>query len=151
MPVDVGVIGRCFPDLTVDVERGRLRLFAKAIGETDPVYTDLAAARAAGHPDLPVPPTMLFGLELDQPDPYRWLDEIGVDLRHVLHGEQSFTYDALAYAGDRLTLSARVSDAYVKDGGRLSFVVRDTDVRRDATRIAAMRQVIVVRDTGGTS
>jgi hypothetical protein len=29
---------------------GRLRFFAKAIGQTDPVYTDEAAARAAGHP-----------------------------------------------------------------------------------------------------
>ena len=34
--------------------------FAAAIGETDPVYTDLDAARAAGHRDLPVPPTFLF-------------------------------------------------------------------------------------------
>ncbi len=39
------------------MERGRLRMFAAAIGETDPIYTDVEAARAAGHPDLPVPPT----------------------------------------------------------------------------------------------
>ena len=45
--------------------RGRLRFFAKAIGETDPVYTDDAAARDAGYPDLPAPPTFLFAAELD--------------------------------------------------------------------------------------
>ncbi len=146
MRIDPAVIGRSFPDVTVDVERGRLRLFAKAIGETDPVYTDVAAARAAGHRDLPVPPTLLFGLELDREDPHGWLGDIGIDLRRILHGEQSFTYAAPAYAGDALTFSSRVSDAYVKKAGRLGFLVRDTDVRRNGDDIAAMRQIIVVRE-----
>src|SRR3546814_5874130 len=43
----------------VDVEAGFLKFFAKATGETDPVYFDDAAARAAGHPSIPVPPTYI--------------------------------------------------------------------------------------------
>jgi MaoC dehydratase-like protein len=34
-------------------------IFARTIGQADPVYTDLAAARAAGHRDLPVPGLLL--------------------------------------------------------------------------------------------
>ena len=52
-------IGHELPDSVMTIERSRLQFFAKAIGETDPVYTDVAAARAAGYADLPAPPTFL--------------------------------------------------------------------------------------------
>src|SRR5213076_1850421 len=57
---DKSLIGRQMSQGTVDVEKGRLRFFAKAIGESDPVYTDESAARDAGHPTLPVPPTFFM-------------------------------------------------------------------------------------------
>ncbi|MPY78402.1 MAG: hypothetical protein GEV04_07875, partial [Actinophytocola sp.] len=51
--------------IEADIERGRLRFFAKAIGQKDPIYSDVDAARRAGHPDLPVPPTFFFSMELE--------------------------------------------------------------------------------------
>jgi acyl dehydratase len=134
-----------FVPLTVEVERGRLRFFAKATGQTDPVYLDLDAARAAGHPDLPVPPTFLFSLGLEAADPFGYVDRLGIDLRFVLHGEQSFTYHHLAYAGDRLTLEERIVDVYTKRGGALEFVVKQTDITRDGQPVAQTRSVIVIR------
>ena len=88
-----------FEPIVVTVERGRLALFARVTGQADPVYTDLAAARAAGHPDLPVPPTFFFGLELEMPAPFGYLAELGIDLRQVLHGRQTFRYHALPTRG----------------------------------------------------
>ena len=69
--IDRKFIGYRTEPFTVEVEKGRLRMFAKAIGETDPIYTDEAAAQAAGYRSLPVPPTFLFCLEMEQPDPLR--------------------------------------------------------------------------------
>ena len=46
---DKNLIGHKIGAYSVDVEKGRLRFFAKAIGETDAIYTDEAAAQAAGH------------------------------------------------------------------------------------------------------
>lgn len=134
-----------FEPLTVTVERGRLAFFATATGQTDPVYVDLDAAKAAGHPDLPVPPTFFFSLELEAPAPLAWLAGLGVDLRRLLHGEQSFTYHAPVHAGDTLTLSARIADAYSKKGGTLDFLVKDTEVRRGGELVAEARTVMVVR------
>ena len=59
----------------------------------------MQTANAAGHRDLPVPPSFLFGIELERHDPFEWLAGVGVDLRRVLHGEQSFTYHSQAVAG----------------------------------------------------
>ncbi len=141
------IIGTEHPTVTVDVERGRLRAFAHAIGEPDPVYVDVDAAHAAGHPDLPVPPTFLFGLAFaGGADDFGWLTELGVDLRHVLHGEQAFTYHEVAHAGDTVQLHPRIVGVYSKRGGALQFLVRETHVRRrDGQAVADLRMTLVVR------
>jgi N-terminal half of MaoC dehydratase len=148
--IDPAAIGTELPTLEVDVERGRLRSFASAIGETDPVYSDLGAAKAAGHADLPVPPTFLFGLGLGRgAADFAWLADLGVDLRHVLHGEQSFTYHSVAHAGDTLTLAPKITDVFSKRGGALQFLVRETAVRdAGGNPVADLRETIVVRDPG---
>ena len=146
MPIPLSVIGTTSAPVTVVIERGRLRLFAKATGQTDPTYLDLDAARAADHPDLPVPPTFLFGLELEQPDPFAWLGALGVDLNAVLHGGQAFSYAAMAYAGDTLTVTSTITDVRSKKGGELELVDRRSEVTRDGAVVAVLEQTVVVRN-----
>jgi acyl dehydratase len=134
-----------FDPVVVTTARERLAFFAKATGQRDPVYRDLDAAQAAGHPDVPIPPSFYFSLELEQPDPFGWLTALGVDLRRVLHGEQSFTYHAMAYAGDSLTLRPRIVDVTVKKGGALELLTKQTDVTRGDEVIAEAVSVIIVR------
>ena len=138
------------PELTVDVERGRLALFARATGQTDPAYTEVAAARAAGHPDLPVPPTFFFSLEFEQPDPFDYLVDLGVDMRHVLHGEQGFAYHAMAYAGDTLTVRRRITDVTSKKSGAMELLTKQSEIARGNEAIATATAVIVVHHPGGT-
>ena len=132
-----------FEPVVVTPERGRLALFARVTGQTDPIYSDVAAARAAGHPDLPVPPTFLFGLELEPPDPFGYLADLGIDLRQVLHGRQAFQYHAMAYAGDTLTLCSHIADVISR--ATLQILVKQTGVTRDGELIADMGSTIVVR------
>ena len=146
MPLDRSVIGYKSAGLVVDVERGRLRFFAKATGQADPVYSDLEVARAAGHRDLPVPPTFLACLSLDAPSPSDYLDKLGIDPVTILHGEQAFEYLAPVYAGDTVTFSTVISDIYEKKGGALEFIVRTTDVTRDGEPVARMTMSAVVRN-----
>jgi N-terminal half of MaoC dehydratase len=129
-----------------DVERGRLRFFAKATGQTDPTYFDLDAARAAGHRDLPVPPTFLSNsLELELPDPLDWLAELGGDLTMTTHAEQAFRYHKMAYAGDSLILQRRIVDVYTKKRGLLEFVVKQTDIQRGGEILAEALFTIALR------
>jgi len=145
--IDRKFIGHELPPHSARVEAGRLRLFAKAIGENDPMFTDEAAARAAGHRGLPAPPTMAFCLDMDVPDPFGYLAEMGVPVQNILHGEQSFTYHAPIYAGDSLSFRSRIADIYAKKGGALEFIVKETRVEnQDATLVAELRAVVVVRN-----
>ncbi len=134
-----------FSPLTFEVERGRLRSFARSTGETNPVYTNVEAARAAGHRDLLVPPTFFFSMTLESDAPFGYLEALGVDLRFVLHGEQTFDYHNLAFAGDTLVLRDRIVDVFDKRGGAMEFVVKQTDVHRADKLIATATSVVVVR------
>ncbi|MDT4809518.1 hypothetical protein FQZ97_424090 [compost metagenome] len=143
---DKSLIGRSLGVTSAEVEKGRLRFFAKAIGETDPIYTDEAAAKAAGYKSLPVPPTFLFCLAGEGRDLVEQLDIFGFDLGRILHAEQSFVYHQVAVAGDTLTFDTRVADVYDKKGGALQFVVNETRVtNQDGEHIADLRSSLVQR------
>jgi acyl dehydratase len=143
--IDKQHIGKKLPVFKVTTDAWRLRFFAKAIGETNPIYFDEAAARDAGHPTLPLPLTFLFSLEFEQPNT-SWRDELGMNVARILHGEQSFTYHRMAYAGDVLQFESHIADIYEKKGGALTFIVRETRVTdHRGESIADLRSVIVQR------
>ncbi|MBO3277402.1 MaoC family dehydratase N-terminal domain-containing protein [Pseudomonas schmalbachii] len=144
---DKSLIGHVTTQGSVEVEKGKLRFFAKAIGETDPVYTDEAVAKAAGHKSLPVPPTMLMPLMSEiRGDIGGLMKLLGWDLGRILHAEQSFTYHKMAYAGDVLSFETRISDVYEKKGGALQFVVQESRVtNQDGEHIADVRNSLVHR------
>ena len=144
--IDKKHIGKVLPGFKATAEAGQLRFFAKAIGETDPVYFDVAAARDAGHPNLPLPPTFLFSLEFEQPSS-GWRQEIGIVPSRILHGEQQFSYHRMAYAGDTLQYESRLADIYDKKNGALEFIVRETRVtNQNGEHVADLRSIIVQRN-----
>ena len=144
--IDRQWIGRELGSSVLPIERSRLKFFAKAIGETDPVYTDEAAARAAGHADLPAPPTFLFAAELDNGATDRLLADLGVPIATILHGEQGFTYHRTACVGDVVTVDSRIADIYDKKNGALEFIVKESRaVNQRDELVAELRTVIVVR------
>ena len=145
MSIDKKHIGMRLPVFTASADAWRLRFFAKAIGETNPVYFDEAAAHDAGYPALPLPPTFLFSLEFEQSST-AWRDELGIVSSRILHGEQSFEYRRMAYAGDVLRYESRIADIYDKKNGALWFIVRETRVTNQrGEHMADLRSVIVQR------
>ena len=144
--IDRKWIGHALGTSVLPIDRTRLRFFAKAIGETDPVYLDEAAARAAGHADLPAPPTFLFAAELDSGATDRLLADLDVPITTILHGEQRFRYYRTACAGDVVTVDSHIADLYDKKDGALEFIVKESRaVNQRAELVAELRTVIVVR------
>ena len=151
MAIDRKHIGEVSEPRVIEVEKGQLRFFAKATNETNPIYFDEEAAKAAGHPTLPAPPTFVFSLALGAPAKRgNVLDAengMGVDMRRVLHGEQRFEYHRPIYAGDKVTLITTTSEIYDKKGGALEFIAQDTTATNDVGELlVSMRVVTVVRN-----
>lgn len=109
------IIGRKLDEFTVEVERGKIREFCQAIGETNPIYLDPEAAKAEGFADTPIPPTfqtsfMFWGY------PKFWTDmeEMGIDVKRLLHMKEEYTYHKPIYPGMKITIKGEVKD--VKTG-----------------------------------
>lgn len=144
--IDKKFIGYQLKPSSLNMDRTRLQFFAKAIGEQDPVYTDPAAAQAAGYPDLPAPPTFMFAAELDSGANNQLLMDLDIPLTKLLHGEQSFRYFKPVCAGDTVNVQSTITDIYDKKGGKLEFVVKDSRATNQKDELVAqMRTVLVVR------
>jgi len=150
--IDRQLAGTEFPDYTIGVERGQIRLFAKAIGETDARYLDVYAARGQGHPDLLAPATFLVGLAATENTcALAAIVKAGGDVRRLLHGEQAVNYFRDVHAGDELRCASRIGEVYDKRDGELEFVELQTDVT-DATsgqRVVSMTSVLVFNNRQG--
>lgn len=144
--IDKKWVGYELPTSVLPIERTRLQFFAKAIGETDRIYTEVVAAREAGYPDLPAPPTFLFAAELDSGVVFGLMDEMGIPLAKLLHGEQSFTYHRAACVGDTVTVRSKITDIYAKKNGSLEFVVKTSRaVNQNDELVAELHSVLVCR------
>ena len=97
-------------------------------------------------PDLPAPPTFLFGAELDSGATDALLGLLQVPVTKLLHGEQSFTYHQSACAGDTITVRSEIGDIYDKKNGALEFVVKTSRAtNQQGELVAEMRTVLVCR------
>ena len=121
--LDRSNVGHEFDSYNVDIEKGRLKFFAKAIGETNPVYLSETAAHNAGYKTIPAAPTFLFALDMEGPELLPVLNFLSMDISRVLHGSQEFEYLGMIYAGDNITVTSYIKDIFDKKSGALEFVV----------------------------
>lgn len=144
--VDRNAIGRESKPALNEVEKGAIRRFAEALGETNPIYFEEAAARAAGYRSVVAPPTFPTTLRA------------GSDLReslllapgkHLLQAEQTIEYARPLVAGDKLTVKSRVADISQRatPSGMTDVVVIEDDGRNDAGELVyRTRALWVVRN-----
>lgn len=144
--IAAGFLGYTTSPSSVRVDGWRVQLFCQAIGESNPVHWDAAAALAAGLPGCPVPPTFLKALESEHCSSAALLRVLQVSVGQVLHAEQSFGYLRPVYVGDSVEISRRITDLYDKREGAMSFIVVHTDYRVDAQAVASSVQTIMVRN-----
>jgi acyl dehydratase len=115
----VSVVGKTYPPLSYAVGREKVREYALATGERDPLHLDPAAARAAGYPDVVAPP--MFAVVYAGPAlaPALFDPEVGIDFARMVHGAQEFTWGPLVIAGDEITTSVRIAE--ISEGGGMGF------------------------------
>src|SRR3978361_951445 len=95
----MSVVGKTYPPVTYAVGREKIREYAHAVGETNPVHLDLATARAAGYADLVAPP--MFAVVYSSPAmvPALFDPEVGMDFARMVHGGPEFAWEAPVVGG----------------------------------------------------
>jgi len=130
--LDQTFVGRTYPpSAPYEVGIEKIREFADAIGDPNPVYRNVDAARAAGHPTVIAPPTFAI-IVINNLAIYTIVVDpvLGLDWRRVVHGEQSFAYRRPIMAGDGLVLVATIENMMSRAGN--DFVTVRTDLNTEA-------------------
>jgi len=140
----VSAVGKTYPPVTYAVGREKIREYAHAVGETQPLHLDLDAARAAGHRDLVAPPMFVvvyaaqaFATAIVDP-------ELELDFARMVHGAQEFAWGPLVVAGDEITTELEVADIADRGGvGFFTFTSRSEN--QDGERVSTGTWTCIVR------
>ena len=120
-----------------EVEKGAIIKFARAIGDSNPLFTDEEAARNSRYGGLIAPPTFLRSLS---PGPLKAQVESPYSAR--LDGGSEWQYFEPVRAGDQITVTTYVSDMFEREGrlGNMLFIVRETKYVNQFDRTVALQR-----------
>jgi len=124
VPVKTEAIGKAYPELVYAVGREKIREYAYAVGEANPLYVDVEVARAAGYADLVAPPMFAVVYSARAVAPGMFDPEVGINFAMMVHGGQEFEWGPLVVAGDEITTVATVKSISERDD--LAFYVFET-------------------------
>ena len=139
-------IGNTGKPVTMHVERGKIREFAQAIKDDDPVYFDEGAANDGGG----IMPPITFLQTVGHWDDGRGRLRVPFDLKRVLHGEQEYEFLEPIRVGDVLTVVSRIVDIYEKPGrrgGSMNFAVTETTYTNQQGVVVARAKHVTI-ETG---
>jgi acyl dehydratase len=137
-------VGKTYPPVSYAVGREKVREFAAAVGEENPLYHDVDAAREAGYADVVAPPmfAVVFGGRAIAPalfDP-----EVGIDFARMVHGGQEFVWGPPVVAGDEIATEVEVKDV-AERGGLQFFVFESRSTNQDGETVCTGTWTNIVR------
>jgi acyl dehydratase len=137
-------VGKTFAPVTYAVGREKVREYAYAVGETNPLHLDPEAARAAGHRDVVAPPMFAAVYASPAVTPAFFDPEIGIDFARMVHGGQEFAWGEPVCAGDSITTEAAVKDIYER-GGMGFYVFESVSRNQDGQEVVRGTWTNIVR------
>lgn len=146
---DLSKVGTEYPPIIWEVERGKIKELAKAIGDPDPVYLDKEAAIAEGYKDTPASPTFLTV-------PMMWCDklpaiinDLKINFMMVLHGEEEYEYYQQIYPGDVITgipRAVKMEEKTSKSGAKMDMITIEVlYTNQRGEKVAKARSLLVER------
>ena len=144
MPVNAKAIGKSFPSTKYAVGREKIKEYARAVGETNPLHLDEQAARQAGYTDVVAPP--MFAVVYSSPSvaPAMFDPEVEMNFAMMVHGGQQFEWGPLVVAGDEIKTTTTVKDISESDG-RGYYVFESVSVNQRGEEVCRGTWTNIVR------
>lgn len=143
------LIGLEYEPYSLEIEKGKIKEFVAAIGDDNPIYYDLEEAKKQGFKGIPIPITFLQIVDLWGGYSFQEkVEKLKLNPEKILHGEQEYELFRDIYAGDILTVNAKVIDAKVKMGSNGTMDLITTEhryVNQNNELVAISRNVTVHR------
>ena len=125
MAVKTELIGKDYPPFEYEVGREKVREYARAVGEENPIHLDPEAARAAGFQNVVAPPMFCVVYSAGAMGPAVLDPDLAINLALMVHGSQEFEWLEPVVAGDTITTKVTVKNLYEKNG--MEFYVWESE------------------------
>ena len=144
MPVSTKAVGKQYPETTYEVGLEKIREYANAVGQAEPVHHDREAARQAGFRDVVAPPMFAVVYSAPSVTPALFDPAVGINFAMMVHGGQEFVWGEPVCAGDEITTRAKVQEIYEKDGKGF-YVFESVSTNQDGDEVVRATWTNIVR------
>lgn len=144
MPVNAEAVGKEYPPTVYEVGIEKIREYASAVGEENPVHHDRDAAHAAGFRDVVAPPMFTVVYAAPALGPAILDPDVGINFATMVHGGQEFIWGESVCAGDRITTNARVAEIFEKDDKGF-YVFESVSTNQDDEEVVCATWTNIVR------
>jgi acyl dehydratase len=144
MPVSTEAVGKEYPETTYEVGLEKIREYANAVGQAEPVHHDREAARQAGFRDVVAPPMFAVVYSAPALGPAILDPDVGINFAAMVHGGQEFVWGEPVCAGDEITTRAKVQEIYEKDGKGF-YVFESVSTNQDGDEVVRATWTNIVR------
>ena len=137
-------VGKTYPPTLYAVGREKIKEYARAVGESNPLHLDHDAARAAGYADVVAPPMFAVVYCSAAMGPAYFDPELGIDFPRLVHGGQEFKWGPLVVAGDEITTTVSVKSVEERAGNGF-FVFESVSTNQDGHTVSVGTWTNMVR------
>jgi len=138
------VVGKTWPAFEYEVGREKIREYARAVGEENPVHLDPEAARAAGFRNVVAPPMFCVVYSAPALAPAMFDPDVAMNFAAMVHGGQEFEWGEPACSGDEITTSAKCLEIFEKDGKGF-YVFESNSVNQNGDQVVRGTWTNIVR------
>lgn len=125
MPIDTKFIGREYKPVTYVVGQEKIKEYALAVGDLNPLYIDPEFAKKSKYSTVVAPPMFvvvfakesMFNLFLDS--------ELNLNISRLVHGEQEFNFHKVVKANDSIKTISKIKNIYQKNNN--DFIQLETN------------------------
>jgi len=144
LAVDPKFIGKKYPTHVYEVGKEKIKEYARAIGDNNPLFLDDEKAKASKYGGIIAPPMFVVVYAAGPLGQMFFDGELALNFMMLVHGEQEFEFGEVVRPGDVITTESEIAEIYEKKGK--SFVTMETISKNQQGQLTAnARWTFVIR------
>jgi len=124
LAIDTKFLGKKYPIHTYEVGKEKIREFARAIGDSNPLFLDDEKAKASKYGIIVAPPMFVVVYSAGPVGQMLMDGDLALNLMMLVHGEQEFEFGEVVKSGDIITTESEIVEIFEKKGK--SFITMAT-------------------------
>ena len=114
MPIDKKFISREYKPVIYVAGREKIKEFALAVGDSNPLYHDFEYAKKSKYGSVIAPPMFVIVFAKDAMESLFKDNELKLNLPRLVHGEQEFNFHKIVKENDTITTYGKIKNIFEK-------------------------------------